>query len=132
MGIAPSDYENMVARLERQRGVRPTVPKDQRIDYERDLHDFIIQWCNSEWPRVKFIHARMDKASTVDVGAPDFVLFLPGARILCVECKRHLGKQSKEQLIWSAEMKMLNHEIHVVRSKEQFLSLVTEATKGNV
>lgn len=141
--ITPEQYHAMLARLERnnlrdpkqlfdQAGQPPTVASESahreksagRPDPESKLHDSIIEWANSQWPRMKFIHARMDQRSTIAVGAPDFVLFLLAGRVLCVECKAKGKKPTPEQLAWHKEMEMLGHKVHVVWSMDDFMKLV--------
>lgn len=87
------------------------------------IQDEIAKFCNSQFPRWKFIHSRTDRRSTTPVGSPDFVVFIPGGRVLCVECKSKSGKLSIEQLAWSKEMGMIGHTIHVVRSLGEFIAL---------
>ena len=91
---------------------------------EMPLHDKIMAWCNSQHPRVKYIRARSDRESTIQVGAQDFTLFLPNGRLLCIECKSATGKLTHEQQAWSKEMEMLGHAVHVVRSMEEFMKLI--------
>ena len=94
------------------------------VSQERKLHDQIMWHCDNQWPRWKYIHARMDKRSTIAVGAPDFVIFLPVSRTLCVECKKKGAKPTTEQLGWHKEMQMLGHKVHVISSIESFLGIV--------
>lgn len=99
------------------------------VNQESELHDEIEAWCLSQHPRVKYIHARMDKRSTIAVGAPDFVLFLLGGRVLCVECKAKQGKLTPEQLAYHKELEMLGHHPIVVRSFEEFKIMVKPKSK---
>lgn len=96
---------------------------------ERKLHEDIMAHCDKQWPRWKYVHARMDKPSTIAVGAPDFVIFTPGneemhPRVFAIECKRGGKKPTPEQLAWHKEMEMLGHRVHVVYSMEEFLEIV--------
>jgi len=91
---------------------------------EGSLHEEIQRYCDSNFPPWKVIHARMDKKSTIPNGAQDFTIFMPQGQVLCVECKSGTGKLSPEQLIWSKELAMLGHTVHVVRSMEEFIKLV--------
>jgi len=88
------------------------------------LHEQIMDYCNAQWPRWKFIHSRTDQKSTVEVGAPDFVLFLPGGRTVLIECKAKGGKLSNEQLAWAKELSLLGHYVEVVFSLEEFKRVV--------
>ena len=53
-------------------------------------------------------------------GTPDFVLLLPGARVLLIEAKRPNQKPSPAQLAWHLEAAKLGHEVHIVHSMEEF------------
>lgn len=93
-------------------------------DDESKLHQSIIGYCESQWPKWKFIRCRMDKPSTIAKGAQDFTIFLPNGRTLCVECKKKDGKLDADQLGWAHEMQKNHHTVHVVRSFEEFLNLL--------
>lgn len=98
------------------------------VSDELALHDEIIKWCVSQWPRVKYIHARTDQKSTIAKGCHDFTLFLPDGRTLCFECKKKDGKWSEDQLGWKKEMELLGHAVHDVRSMQDFFALVNAAS----
>lgn len=89
---------------------------------ERELHDQILDLCRSRGYYV--VHARMDMRSTIAVGAPDFVVFLPGGRVLVVEAKTRTGKLSTEQQACCAWLSRLGHVYNVVRSIENFEALL--------
>lgn len=91
---------------------------------ERDLHDLIIAFCNGQWPRWKFIHARMDQKSTVAVGAQDFTIFAPGGECWLIECKRPGSKMTTEQLAWKKEMDLLGWNVATIYDYSGFLDLV--------
>lgn len=93
------------------------------VERECDLHDDIIAFCKAQHPKWMFIHARMDQRSTIPVGAADFVIFMPGGKILILECKTKTGKCTPEQAGWALQLQMLGHEVHIVRSLEEFLRL---------
>ncbi len=96
------------------------------VDRERDLHEEIIRWCDSQWPRVKFVHSRMDRPTGMESGIADFILFLPSGRTICVEAKAKGGKLSNEQMAWHKEMAMLGHHVLVVYSIEEFKILIQQ------
>jgi hypothetical protein len=56
----------------------------QQIRQERDMHNLFTNWLRLTG--VPFIHARMDKKSTIRKGWPDFTLLWQG-RALCLEFK---------------------------------------------
>lgn len=118
--------EQAIAHEERLARVKPGLLKKvaTAVDKEIPLHNRIIEWCLKQWPRIKYIHANPAVKSTIAKGANDFFLFLPGGKILLIECKTRDGKLSKDQLIWGAEMRALGHTVHTVRSMEEFLTLI--------
>jgi len=88
---------------------------------ESELHDRIIAECRRRgW---FYVHARMDKRSTLTPGTPDFVIFTDCGGVLIVECKTRTGKMSVEQSAVAAMLKRLGHRSHVVRSFEDFAQL---------
>lgn len=96
---------------------------------EADLHNQIIAECRRlGW---LWIHARMDKASHMTVGAPDFMILAEGGRVLLVECKRRDGKLRPEQLAFKAWAAKLGHTVHVVRSLEEFCAVEKIALESN-
>lgn len=93
-------------------GGRPAEPAR-----ERDLHDDIIDLCRQQgW---YYIHSRMDRRSTVQVGAPDFVIALPGGKTVWLECKRKGGKVTTSQQGTLLQLKLLGHIASVVYSLEE-------------
>lgn len=103
----------------------PALPEQGSLTNAREsvLHDKIISWCRSQHPIVPYIHARMDKCSTIGEGAPDFVVCYR-YKVILVECKSRDGKLSEAQRIWSHLAAMQGCVVHVVRSFEQFLEIV--------
>lgn len=123
MAITPTQYADMLARLGATDPVKGREIK-AKVERELELHYQIIRYCNAQWPVWKHIRARSDQPSTIQEGAQDFTIFLPGKRIICIEVKSKDGKLSPSQLAWRTGMQMLEHEVHVVRSFEEFLALV--------
>jgi hypothetical protein len=137
MGIPTHQYIEMAARLRRgdrrDRQVGRFVEKLSALESgqrEIPLHNRIMAHCNSQWPKWKYIRARSDMASTIAVGAQDFTIFLPGGRVLCVECKSKTGKITPAQRDWEHEMAALGHIVHEVRSFDEFMKLI-DAEKWN-
>ena len=95
------------------------------VDLESKLHQQIIDYCDAQWPRWKYIRARMDKRSTIGNGVHDFTIFAPG-RVICVECKARNEKLRDDQQIWKKELEMLGIEVHVVRNLEEFLKVASD------
>lgn len=114
------DYET------RMHGTSPEIGRQiaEKVRRELDLHKQIMDYCDAQWPRWKYIRARSDLPSTIAVGAHDFTIFAPGGRTILIECKRGDGKLSSDQLAWAKELSLLGHQVEVVRSFEEFLGIV--------
>ena len=93
---------------------------------EAPLHNEIAAWCNAQWPKWKFIHARMDRKATIGEGVHDFTIYAPAGRVLNIECKSRTGKLSEEQRDWSHELERNGHAVHVVRTMAEFLQLTNQ------
>ena len=113
--ISQFQLEQMQARLALNR--HEAVPPPE---LEKDLHAEIMLYCDRQWPRWLYIHARTDKRTTNAPGVPDLPIFLPGGRVLLIEVKRPGQKVSPTQLAWHAEAAKLGHEVHIVHSMDEF------------
>lgn len=124
-----ADYLLMLQRLEGNKLRSPTAsePDTEREVGKGGLHEKIMQWCDSQWYCWKYIHHRTDKRSGIQEGAHDFTIFVPGGRLLCIECKMPGKKLSEAQLIWRKELEMLGHTVHVVTTFEEFTQLALAA-----
>ena len=120
MPITPLQFQQMQQRLSPK--IRNPVPEDA-IEDEGWLHDEIIRWIREQVPMPAYIHARMDRRSTINRGAPDFTIFLHGETIL-VECKTRTGKRTAEQLAWGLCAELHGFRVWEVRSMEEFLKIV--------
>jgi hypothetical protein len=91
---------------------------------ERDLHDSIIQECkNRGW--ICF-HGSMAHRAHRTLGEPDFQIIGSNGRFWLIEAKTQAGKLSVEQQGMVKWCEMLGHKIHVVRSFEEFLAIISE------
>lgn len=116
------EYEQFLAR----RG-RPVVESGPPL--EKKLHREIMDHCNHQWPRWKYVHSRLDKATRNDPGVPDFVLFLPRKKVLLVEAKRPGEKITPAQRDWHVESKMNGHPVHIVHTLLEFFQAVEETLR---
>ena len=89
---------------------------------EKTLQREIIAECKRrEW---LVFYSRMDSRTTRPAGEPDLQILMGDGRFLLIECKTAKGKLSDAQLAVQANARKLGHTIYVVRSFEDFLSLV--------
>ena len=119
--ITKFQFEEMQRRLARPAAAPPPL--------EKELHRQIMDHCDKQWPRWKYVHSRMDKPTGTGAGVSDFVIFLPCARILIVEVKRPGQKLSLAQHAWHAELAKLGHTVYVVHDLKEFLAAVTSPTQ---
>lgn len=128
--MTQAEYLAYEARMMDRMRPRRSVPEDSTpVEKEIPLHDEIIKFCRSQFPPWKYIHARTDKKATISVGANDFTIFLPFGGLLCVECKNATGKLTPSQLVWQKEMQMIGHEVHTIRSFNEFKTLCLTVKK---
>jgi hypothetical protein len=128
MPITPFQFEEMRRRLEKQpNGKLADAGKSadfEPVTKERALHDALIVFYESQWPKWKVIYARQDKPSTIRVGCQDHTVFASRGRVFCLELKKKGGKPDADQLAWHKEMEMLGHKVHVIRSMDEFYEVV--------
>jgi len=117
------EYNKVWSKVIEDISTPPKPITEDAVEDESKLHRKIIEWCDSQWPRWKYVHARMDRKSTIGNGVADFVIFGPHPLCIVVECKKKDGKLSQDQQCWAAEMKMLGWQVEVVRSLGDFVAL---------
>jgi hypothetical protein len=118
--ITRFQFEQMQARLSRPATAPPSPP------LEKELHRQIMDYCDAQWPRWKYIHSRMDRPTANEAGVPDFVIALIGGRVLYLEVKRPGQKLSPVQRDWHAEMHKLGITVYVVHDMKEFLSILSD------
>jgi hypothetical protein len=109
MPITPDQFREMQAR------VAPKVADKRNpaaVVREGDLHDEIIKHCESKG--YLYFHQRMDKPSHGPIGFPDFVIFMPMAMTVFLECKAKGGKTTVEQLAKISHARKLGYIAEVV------------------
>ena len=94
----------------------------QQVKDEAQLHEQIL----GEIRRRGWIafHGSMAHRTFRTPGEPDFVIMLDGGRWLAVEVKTATGKLSVDQQAIHAWAAKLGHQVHVVRSLEEFIALL--------
>ena len=111
---------------------RPS-PGTGGVPREAELHEEIFDECRRRgWIA---LHGSMAERTCRTLGEPDFVILADGGRVLFVECKSRAGKLSPSQAALKFHTEKLGHAVHVVRSMEEFFSVVnrtdgTQATNG--
>lgn len=101
------------------------APASERAPYdgeESDVHQKIIEHCK----RMGWVYRRdrMDRASTGQVGWPDFSIACRDGKAAFIECKRKGGKPTTEQAGTIHWLKSLGHVAAVVWSYEEFCEVV--------
>lgn len=121
MRLSRTEYEILQSRIDAGRKGRAPAPPKAGCDVESKLHEQIRQACVARgWLA---FHGSMSHRTHRTEGEPDFILCLPG-RVLFIECKTRTGKLSHEQAATQAWLRKLGHEMHVVRSIEEFWEVV--------
>lgn len=86
---------------------------------ERDLHEKVFDECRRRgWIA---LHGAMSERTHRTLGEPDFVILADLGRVFFIECKSSTGKLRPEQAALHVWARRLGHEVHVVRSIEEFL-----------
>lgn len=146
MGMFKSQFEYEEFLRAKQQARQREIDSDphkapaESVASERRLHEDIIRYC-AEQKWIAF-HGSMAHRTFRSVGEPDFIIlgsirtsWADGTgvsyepRVWFIECKTRTGKLSAEQLgvmSWAAD---LGHTIHVVRSMEDFINVVTEVVR---
>ncbi len=89
---------------------------------EASLHDQIFDLCRQRvWIA---LHGSMAERSHRTLGEPDFTILADRGRVLFVECKSRTGKLSPAQAALKMHAETLGHTIHLVRSYDEFLTLL--------
>ncbi len=117
-----AEYLAMQARLNKRNVTTPTEPVAKEGS-EADLHNEIIRHCKMVgWI---YFHGSMAQMTARTLGEPDFTILANKGRVFFIECKTSKGKLSIEQqgmILWAEK---LGHEIHVVRSMDEFIGVIT-------
>ena len=99
------------------------------VKLERDLHDKIEEELKRR--RWYYVHSRMDKPTTTQLGVTDFVIAIPAtkdgpAETLWLEAKRHGAKLTKDQNIVRHILLASSHHHEVVYSMKQFIEIISK------
>ena len=95
------------------------------VSREAELHEQIFDECRQRgWIA---LHGSMAERTCRTLGEPDFTILASGGRVLFVECKSRSGKLSPAQAALKFHAEKLGHTVHIVRSLEDFLNIVSGA-----
>jgi hypothetical protein len=115
--MTQAEYQLFLARQGSPREPKPT----RGVEVEAELHSQILEECRRRgW---KALHGSMVHRTHRTPGEPDFVVLADQGRVLFIECKTKDGKLSMEQRQLRAHANKLGHEVHVVRSLDEFLRI---------
>ena len=90
------------------------------VKAERATH---VQICQELTRReIKYVHAAMNKRSTLPEGHPDFCVYTPNGKAVFYEVKTATGKLTSRQEVYISELRQCNYEVGVVRSFEEFMT----------
>jgi Holliday junction resolvase len=102
------------------------LPKEESshgVELESDLHGEIMQYCREHgWLA---FHGSMAHKAMRTPGEPDFVILCPNCTLL-IECKTRTGKLTPEQLSVHAHAEKLGHCVYLVRSMDDFRSVLRD------
>lgn len=123
MNPTSADLISIEARL---RGNRRAVVKESlktdACDNESDLHGKIIDWLKSKgW---YWVHSRMDKKTTTQLGVPDFIIAAPVGVTFWIEAKAKGNKPTPPQIGVAMMLERVGHRHATVWNFEQFLRAV--------
>jgi hypothetical protein len=124
MAFSQFDLKQMQARLSHNalRNAPADMPAAERETGPTGLHRQVVLECELRgWLP---IYNRTDKKSTSSEGVVDIVVAADRGRTFYVELKSKTGKQSIAQRCCQAVLEKNGHTYHLVRSFEQFLSIV--------
>jgi hypothetical protein len=115
--------EEQLQRYEMRRApkIQQVTPPDA-ASLESKLHEEIEAELKRR--RIYYVHSRMDRATTTQLGVTDFICAMPNGKTLWCEAKRKGGKLTKEQNITRHILLAAGHWHEVVYSMKQFLELL--------
>lgn len=109
----------------KMRGKHPqSLSQSPGVEKESKLHAEILEFCRQRgW--VAF-HGSMAKATGRTIGEPDFQIYMDKGEFILIECKTGKGKLTTEQMSMQAWLEKLGHTLYVVRSFDDFLSILRD------
>ena len=129
------EYQALIAKsqgvadaLARMRTDPPTKPAPKPGGREADLHKLILAECGRR--NLVAFHGSTAHRTRRTEGEPDFVILLPGGRVLLIECKTRGGRLSEAQIDVMTRAALLTHRVYVVRSFQDFHAVLLTALRA--
>jgi hypothetical protein len=119
--MTSEEYQALIARQAHAAGVlKPDLPppKPAKPVRESALHKLILAECHRR--NLLAFHGSTAHRTHRTEGEPDFVILLPGGRVLLIECKTATGQLSDAQVDVTARAALLGHRVYLVRCFEDF------------
>ncbi len=116
------DLAIMVARMERNASKDENDSPDPGP--ESVLQAKIVAHAKSKgWPCLSFRQSKKARGY-LEPGWPDLTLCLPNGRVIFIELKGGKGVLKDKQRLMLAMMKILGHEVCIIKSFKRFLEIV--------
>ena len=125
MGMSSTEFQILQMRLAAAAGKKHVVQPSiyDEVDDESELHCQVIDYCKSKgWV---IFHGSMAHKTKRTPGEPDATILADNGRVFFIEMKRKNGKESPAQIGIRLQAEKLGTTIHVVKSIEQFIDIVT-------
>ena|SRR2546430_2859270 len=101
---------------------RSPLPASSHQTREKQLHSQILSFARARgWIA---LHGDMTRKTGRTLGEPDFVIIADAGRVFFVEAKSMIGVLSPAQVAFRARARDLGHTVHIVRSLDDFITLV--------
>lgn len=122
MATTNQQYLDMLSRLNRNKIRGESSDDMEGCEKESELHADILRYCQQHgWIA---LHGSMAHRAMRTKGEFDFSILADGGRVFFIEAKTATGKLSPEQagmILWAEK---LGHKPAVVRSFDEFLTLI--------
>jgi len=127
--ITPEQGREMAERCERgKRNAPAELPAPIKaakaeIIAEKEMHRLFGQWLNMQG--FPYLESRMDKASTIAIGFPDFAIFFK-TKTVFIEMKSGANKPTEEQTRWMNRLGSEGFHSFAAYSVQDAIRFVTE------
>lgn len=123
MRMSSAEYAALLARRAGGIGAIKVADTSEGVEVESKLHQDVLAYCRTHgW--ICF-HASMVHRTYSTIGTPDCIIIANDGRWFLIELKTRTGKLSTEQAALAFWAARLGTTIHVCRSMEDFVKVVT-------